>query len=119
MIISEVMSMSNNYIRRGTTPTHTYTLPVSDSAIDNIYITYAQYGVTVVELTGDSVTITSDDTDSGTSTASVTLTQEQTLDFVGGSIAEIQVRFTTTSGVAFASQKIQIDIDPIIKDGVI
>lgn len=112
----------NNYnyvIRRGTTPTHTFTLPVSGEIINNIYITYAQYGVTVVELTGDDVKIISNNTDANKCSASVTLTQEQTLLFAAGNTAEIQIRFTTTSNMAFASQKIQIDVDPIIRDGVI
>lgn len=113
--------MDKYIIRRGTTPTHTFTLPVKSEDVEAIYVTYAQFETAVVELSGDDVSLTDvkdAESDSG-SVASITLSQTDTLLFNGGASAEVQVRFKSNDGTAFASQKIKIIIEDVIKDGAI
>lgn len=113
--------MDKYKIRRGTTPTHTFTLPVKSEDVEAIYVTYAQFETAVVELSGDDVSLTDvkdAESDSG-SVASITLSQTDTLLFNGGASAEVQVRFKSNDGTAFASQKIKIIIEDVVKDGVI
>lgn len=113
--------MDKYIIRRGTTPTHTFTLPVKSEDVEAIYVTYAQFETAVVELSGDDVSLTDvkdAESDSG-SVASITLSQTDTLLFNGGASAEVQVRFKSNDGTAFASQKIKIIIEDVVKDGVI
>lgn len=113
--------MDKYIIRRGTTPTHTFTLPVKSEDVEAIYVTYAQFETAVVELSGDDVSLTDvkdAESDSG-SVASITLSQTDTLLFNGGASAQVQVRFKSNDGTAFASQKIKIIIEDVIKDGAI
>lgn len=113
--------MDKYIIKRGTTPTHTFTLPVKSKDVEAIYVTYAQFETAVVELSGDDVSLTDvkdAESDSG-SVASITLSQTDTLLFNGGASAEVQVRFKSNDGTAFASQKIKIIIEDVVKDGVI
>lgn len=114
--------MDKYIIRRGTTPTHTFTLPVKSEDVEAIYVTYAQFETAVVELSGDDVSLTDVDTDAGSdsgSVASITLSQTDTLLFNSGASAQVQVRFRSNDGTAFASQKIKIIIEDVVKDGVI
>ena len=63
-------------MRQGTTPTHTFSIPVEAALVDSIY-------------------------------------------FKAGIECLIQVRFTTVSGEAFASQIISESVDGVIKGGEI
>lgn len=105
---------------RGTTPTHTFTLPddLTSATISALYITYAQGSKTVLEKTLSDVTI-----NGGVITC--TLTQADTLKFevldqhCGCDKVAIQVRMKTSDGTAMASDIMPVPIRDILKDGEI
>ena len=105
---------------RGTTPTHTFTLPdnLKTATISTLYITYAQHGTTVLEKTLDDVT-------NNNGVLTCTLTQADTLAFdvldqrCKHDTVEVQVRMKTSDGAVMASNIISIPIMDILKDGEI
>lgn len=105
---------------RGTTPTHTFTLPdnLKTATLSAVYITYAQRGETVLEKTLSDVTI-----NNGVITCA--LTQAETLKFevldqhCGCDKVNIQVRIKTSDSVAMASDIMSVTIMDILKDGEI
>lgn len=105
---------------RGTTPTHTFTLPdnLKTATLSTLYITYAQRGETVLEKTLSDVTI-----NNGVITC--TLTQAETLLFSVRNHARstddvaIQVRMKTSDGTAMASDIMRIPVQDVLKDGEI
>ena len=100
-------------MRRGTTPTNTFSVPIDLSAA-TVFITYAQSGRTVIEKTGDDLTFDSSD---GYKII-VELSQQDTLAFKAGAV-EIQIRCVFETGEALASNIIRTTFDRILKDGVI
>ena len=126
---------------RGTTPYHSFLLPLKAEQIDKIYITYSQNGQVLFERTGDiedenfsikniadlyenaSVEQLSEE-ELNSCQVSLHLTQEETLKFTfypaaEKNIAVIQIRLTTTEGEAYASSPIRERIFGVFKDGVI
>lgn len=101
-------------MRRGTTPTLTFTTPYEASLIDGGFLTFRQGKRTVLDisLTDQAVTIEDE-------AISVTLTQEQTLLFSSEKFAQAQIRASLSSGKAVASNIVQIPIGAILKNGVI
>lgn len=111
-------------MRRGTTPTLTFTTPYAADLIESGYITFNQRGSTVLDvpLSDPSVTIADE-------SISITLTQEQTLSFDQNvatsdwmnakAAATVQIRAVLTSGKAVASNIVQVPICAILKDGEI
>ena len=105
---------------RGTTPTHTFTLPddLTSATISALYITYAQGSKTVLEKTLSDVTI-----NGGVITC--TLAQADTLKFevldqhCGCDKVAIQVRMKTSDGAAMASDIMRIPVMDVLKDGEI
>ena len=105
---------------RGTTPTHTFTLPdnLKTATISTLYITYAQHGTTVLEKTLDDVT-------NNNGVLTCTLTQADTLKFevldqhCGCDKVDVQVRLKTSGGAAMASDIMSVPIMDILKDGEI
>lgn len=99
---------------RGTTPTLEFTLPFDCSLLTEMYITFAQYGTTVLEKS------MADCTCSGT-LVTLSLSQEDTLKMKQDrmAIAEVQLRVRTKDGSALASNIMQIRVDRILKEGVI
>ena len=95
---------------RGTTPTHTFTLPISVDDVDKIRIIYAQGGVKIVKTNADC-------TMEG-KTVTTTLTQEDTLGMNAGS-ASVQVRFIDSDGVAQATEKAVLNIEDVLLEKVI
>ena len=100
-------------MRRGTTPTHTFTLPeeIPLSTFTVIFITYSQMGRVRVEKTIDDIIIDGH-------TVTVILTQADTLSFRSGSV-EIQMRAKTALGEAYASDIVTVPAEKILKDGEI
>ena len=98
-------------MRRGTTPTNTFTVDTDLTAAVAVYVTYKQGNQVLVEKNIDDLTITS-------TKVEVTLTQEDTLAFAQGS-AQIQIRAKFGDGAAIASNIIVAPVDQILKDGVI
>ena len=105
---------------RGTTPTHTFTLPdnLKTATLSALYITYAQHGTTVLEKTLGDVT-------NNNGVLTCTLTQADTLAFevldqrCGCDKVDVQVRLKTSDGAAMASDIISVPVMDILKDGEI
>lgn len=97
---------------RGTTPTIVINVTGEDFAGSTVYVTLEQGNL---ELTKTDAVITP--TSEG-STVAVFLTQEETLMF-GSGVAKIQIRWIDGSGIAKASPIKNINIDPVLLEGVI
>lgn len=95
---------------RGTTPTHTFTLPISVDDVDKIRIIYAQGGVKIVKANADC-------TMEG-NTITTKLTQEDTLSLTSDNYVEIQLRVLTVAGDAFASQIMRTHVCVCLEDEV-
>lgn len=125
-------------ITRGTTPYHSFLLPMKAEDIDTIYITYLQNNAVILDLTGERVEVedvveeyenasveeTGEEQIEETCEATVHLTQEDTLKFkfypaAEKNIAVIQIRILTTEGEAFASEPVHERIFGVLKEGVI
>lgn len=99
-------------MRRGTTPTITLTVD-ADVSDWTLYVSMSNGG-SIVTFEDDRLTKTLD----GPQTIiELTLTQEETLAFSTGSL-EVQIR-AIKDGVAVATAIGNLDVDRIIKDGVI
>lgn len=96
---------------RGTTPTHTFTLPFEASQLSEAYITYAQNNQVVIEKTLSECTIDGKN-------LSVTLTQTETLGLVAISNTEIQIA-AKVNGKVLRSNIISVPTERILKDGEI
>lgn len=88
-------------IKRGTTPTHTFTLPFDVTAVKAAKIIYAQDGEVILCKSGDEIVKEKD-------TLSVTLTQEDTFKLDCSNSVEIQVRILTEDGNALSSEIIRV-----------
>lgn len=101
-------------MRRGTTPTLTFTTPYTAELVQSGYLTFQQRGTNVLDIPLSDPSITVED-----NAISVTMTQEQTLAFITAAPAEAQIRAILTSNAAVASNIVRIPICAILKDGEI
>lgn len=101
-------------MRRGTTPTLTFTTPYTQDLIESGYITFEQRGAVVLDVPLDDPSVTVAD-----EAISITLTQEQTLEFTACQPCQAQIRAVLTSGKAVASNIVDIPICAILKEGEI
>ncbi len=124
-------------ITRGTTPYHSFVLPLTADQISAAYITYLQNNVVILDKSIEDMTIEDivDNLDNTTtneeseefvpsSQLTIHLTQEDTLKFhfypaAEKNLAVIQIRILTTDSEAYASEPITERIFGILKDGVI
>lgn len=97
---------------RGTTPTHTFRLSIETSTITELRITYVQLGKTVVEKTENDVKL-------GEKSISLTLTQEESLEFRAGSEVEVQLKVLTNVGTVLASPVISLTVGKILNTEVL
>ena len=88
---------------RGTTPTHIFNIPFDVAAIDELKITYAQWGNIVITKNKSDCTL------EGT-TIKTSFTQEETFKFSSDKPVEIQVRILTVDGEALASIIQKVDV---------
>lgn len=79
-------------MRRGTTPTHTFTLPFETSIINSLRITYEQENKVIL-------TKETDDCDIHDNIVSVQLTQEETLKFICNTPAKCQLKIRRNDNV--------------------
>ena len=98
---------------RGTTPTHTFTLPegirVQDFTV--IYITYSQNGSPVLEKEKTDMTLEGN-------VIRLTFSQTDSLLFGAGPV-KIQLRAKTADGKAVASEIVTTTAKEVLKDGEI
>ena len=130
-------------ITRGTTPYHSFILPLTTDKIEKIYVTYFQNekivfekklgdnGVEIVDSNFETENanvenLTDEEINSLTPSSKLTihLTQEDTLKFkfypaARKNIAVIQIRVLDKDGEAYASDPITERIFGVLKDGVI
>lgn len=124
-------------IVRGTTPYHSFILPLLAEDISEIYITYLQNGEVILDKGSADVTIDNvvdllenasmenlTEEELNSSQVTVHLSQEDTLKFTfypaaRKNIAVVQIRLLTTDGEAFASNPIRERIFGVLKDGAI
>lgn len=99
-------------MRRGTTPTHIFKLPFDVSEVKAVRIIYSQDDKEVLIKEKDDLTI------DGT-TATVILTQEETLKFHCNGYIEIQVRILTDGDIAMASKIIKLLVETCLEDEVL
>lgn len=124
-------------ITRGTTPYHSFVLPLKTEDISEVYVTYLQNNEIIIDKSISDVQII--DIEDEYENASMNepledfipsceltihLTQEDTLKFhfypaAEKNIAVVQIRVLTTEGEAYASEPIHERIFGILKDGVI
>lgn len=97
-------------MRRGSTPTNTFEVDI-DLTGATVYVSYEQQGKTVIEKTGNALTISPDK-------IVLQLSQEETLSLKPGDVL-IQLRYVFPTGAADASNIIRTTAERIIKDGVI
>lgn len=96
---------------RGTTPTMVLTVEgISEIDIDKLYLSLRQFGNTIEK--------TLEDVELKVNVLYCTLTQEETLSLFEGKV-ELQIRIKSKSNVAYATNKIQVDVQDILKEGVI
>lgn len=96
---------------RYTTPTLTFKLPFEASYLTVAYITIEQRDKTLEK--------TLEDCELGEKQISVALTQEDTGELEAKANTFVQLRCKGTDGKAYASRKFKIEIDDVLKDGVI
>lgn len=101
-------------MRRGTTPTITIRVTGEDFDGSTLYVTLEQ-GALELTKSGSDVLVTPTETGS---TVAIFLTQEETLMFAKGT-ARIQIRWINSSGIADASPIKNIEVNPILLEGVI
>lgn len=97
---------------RGTTPTHTFTIPFDVSGIAKVKIIYAQDDKVMCEKTTENCTL------EGTNIRT-TLTQEDTLKFDHKTSVQIQVRILTHGGQALASVVEKVGVSQLLDDEVL
>ena len=123
-------------IVRGTTPYHSFIIPLEPEKISKIYVTYLQNNEVILDKSTTDITIdpveeelenaSMEESTEFTISSQITLhlTQEDTLKFhfypaAERNIAVIQVRLLTTDGEAYASDPVHERIFGVLKDGVI
>ena len=124
-------------ITRGTTPYHSFVLPLKTEDISQVYITYLQNNNIILDKSISDMQIV--DIEDEYENASMNepledyipsceltihLTQEDTLKFhfypaAEKNVAVVQIRVLTTEGEAYASEPIHERIFGVLKEGVI
>ena len=99
-------------MRRGTTPTHTFTIPFDVANVSDALIVYAQNDLEILRKTAPHCHMDGN-------TISVELTQEETLKFNCHKKVQIQVRVLTTEGKALASNIITADVEKCLSNEVL
>ena len=99
-------------MRRGTTPTHTFSTDVDLSDSSVLYVTYEQNNGIIVEVDKSRCSINEN-------SVVTSLTQEETLKFQDCGDVLIQIRAGWSNGKRVASNIMRVPIERVIKDGVI
>ena len=89
---------------RGTTPTHTFELPIALDFVRYLTITYKQDGEVLVKRRLE-------DCDVHENIVAVTLDQQESLSFLPDEIAEVQLKLLTKGGRVVASPTYRIAVE--------
>lgn len=99
-------------MRRGTTPTHKFKVPIDFRSAEEVWITYKQDSNTRIEKNKADMDISED-------SIIVELTQEDTLALSTIGKVKIQLRAVFPDGKAVASKIIEVPVAGILKEGII
>ena len=99
-------------MKRGTTPTHIFTLPVDTGLFSHIRIIYAQHGNPVLVKENDACQLDGN-------TVTVKLSQEETFRFDSGVSVEIQLRAMANDGEVMNSGIIKATVHRCLDNEVI
>ena len=99
-------------IVRGTTPTHTFTLPMDCGELQSIRVVYAQGEATRIKKEAADLTCEG-------KSVRCTLTQAETLSLSADMRCEIQVRALTADGIALAGRIIREDVGRCLDNEVL
>lgn len=97
---------------RGTTPTHTFVLPIDTETLKDVKVTYAQNEQVILEKKGTQCVLEDN-------TVKVKLSQEDTFLFDCSKTVQIQVRGLTTTGEVLATQVINEIVGTCLDDEVL
>lgn len=97
---------------RGTTPTHTFEIPFDTALIADLRISYAQTDGEIVVKCKDDATLTGN-------TISVTLTQEDTLNFNCSKKVLVQIKIKTHKGDVMGSDVMCISVERCLNEEVL
>lgn len=97
---------------RGTTPVHTFTLPISTEMVSNVRIIYAQSGEQVLVKEGKDCTLSGNE-------VTVRLTQAETFLFDCKKRVEIQLRVLTAGGDVLNSEIMEVIVARCLDNEVI
>ena len=106
-------------IVRGTTPYHSFILPLTSDKIDTLYITYLQNDEIVLDKQLGEQGVEIEDSNFESENASVEPLEEGVVDITPSSKVTIQIRVLDKDGEAYASDPITERIFGVLKDGVI
>lgn len=97
---------------RGTTPTHTFTLPFEREFVSDLRITYVQNkkDIIIKEMK---------DIDFIDNEISLTFTQEETYQFEAGKEVQVQIKIKTTDGLVLNSDIMIMRVDASLDNEVI
>ena len=99
-------------MKRGTTPTHTFTLPFETSLLKTVRVVYAQLGQVILVKTGGDLNLSDN-------TVSVKLSQEDTLRFNCSHPVEIQIRVVTLLGDVHNSDIKRVSVGRCLENEVL
>ena len=99
-------------IIRGTTPTHTFGLPVDSTMCDKVRIIYSQNGKPVIKINSDRLRFSENE-------VLCKLTREETFSLDCAKPCEIQVRILTIGGDVLASDIIKVGVGRCLDDEVL
>lgn len=97
---------------RGTTPTHSFTIPFETNLIKEVRVIYSQRGNIILEKKTEDCILEGKQ-------IVVHLTQEETFSFSHTLPVELQVRVLTIEGTALACTIKQIDVDKVLSEEVL
>lgn len=97
---------------RGTTPIHTFTLPLETSLIKDLRVIYAQNDVVIVTKMMEDCLLEG-------STITLELSQEDSLSFSDRVPVQIQLRVLTTSGHSLTSYIQTVPVEKCLSDEVL
>jgi hypothetical protein len=97
---------------KGTTPTHTFNVPIDTSLIKEVKITYSQMDKEKLVKRTEECTI-------GEGVITTRLSQEDTFKFEGNMIVTIQLRVLTLGGDALIAEPIMMAVGKCLDDEVL
>ena len=97
-------------MKRGTTPTHTFTLPFDVSMVEKARVLYSQ---------NDELKLSKTDCVLDGNTVTVRLTQEDTFKLECGKFVDIQLRVLTPDGDALNSDIIRVSVERCLENEVL